>query len=115
MGDAIFTSRVREHLLGLGYRRPKQLQSMAIEYNSAKGQAKLLEILENQNMLNADEQEIVRRGKNAHVKSVAKNADYKTYLKATAFEALLGYLYLYNHRERLEELLEFCMQQGDLT
>jgi len=36
---------------------------------------------------------------------VAKNADPTEYMYATAFEGLIGYLYLSNQRERLNEIL----------
>lgn len=113
LGDAIYTLRVREKLLAQGKRRPDVLQKLASKYNSAIGQAAVLDALVAQNLLNEDELEIVRRGRNAHVKSPAKNADLKTYLKATALEALFGYLSMYHHEERMEELLKICMDLGE--
>ena len=47
---------------------------------------------------------IYKRGKNANVHSVPKNADRNDYHKATGFEALLGYLYLKKDIARLREL-----------
>lgn len=113
MGDALYTAAVRDHLLKKGVRKPEQLQKQSAAFNSAAGQAAVLETLEENGILNEDEQEIVRRGKNAHVKSIAKNADPKTYLKATALEALFGYLYLYDQPQRMNELLALCMKLGD--
>lgn len=114
MGDAVFSLRVRESLMKKGFRRPRQLQQLNARMCSAQGQQKILQTLEQEQILNEDELEIVRRGRNAHVKSIAKNADPKTYLDATALEALLGYLYLYGHKERLKEILDRCMEAGDL-
>ncbi|UNT95907.1 Mini-ribonuclease 3 [Allobaculum mucilyticum] len=113
LGDAIYNLKVRETILASGKCRPDVLQKTAAKYNSAVGQAKVLDALLERDLLNEDEKEIVRRGRNAHVKSPAKNADLKTYLKATGLEALFGYLSLYHHEERMEELLTICMDLGE--
>lgn len=113
MGDALYSVKVRNHILSKGVRKADLLQKQAARFCSAAGQAAVLEALEEQNCLNEDEQEIVRRGRNAHVRSSAKNADLKTYLRATALEALFGYLYLYEHTDRMDELLSLCMELGD--
>ena len=62
---------------------------------------------------NEDEKEILNRGRNASIHSKAKNADGQTYLKATSLEALLGYLYLYKHDERLKDCLNFILKIGE--
>lgn len=111
LGDAVYSLAVREHLLSRGFRRPGELQKLSAKRNSAAGQRAVLEALEPE--LNEDELEIVRRGRNAHPKTIAKNADLKTYLSATALEALFGYLSLYNKEERMEQLLARCMELGD--
>ncbi len=113
MGDALYSVRVRKHILDKGVRKADLLQKQNAKFCSAAGQSTVLDQLVERGLLNEDEQEIVRRGRNAHVKSVAKNADLKTYLKATALEALFGYLYLYDHKDRMEELLDQCMEIGD--
>lgn len=113
MGDAIYSVKARKHILDQGTRKAEQLQKHNAKICSANGQAFVLGKLLEQGCLNEDEAEIVRRGRNAHVKSVAKNADLQTYLKATALEALFGYLYLYHHEDRMEVLLDKCMELGD--
>ena len=52
-----------------------------------------------------EEKEIVRRGRNAKSKHQAKNATSADYAHATAFEILIGYLYLSNNPQRLEFIL----------
>lgn len=66
-------------------------------------QAKLLESLEDS--LSEEERLVVRRGKNAKG-IVPKNAKMINYRKATAFEALVGYLYLKGDEIRLLSLLQ---------
>jgi len=55
--------------------------------------------------LTEEEEAVLRRGRNANSGTVPKNTDVQTYRYSTAFEALLGYHYLLNNRERLEELV----------
>ena len=55
-------------------------------------------------MLTEAEQNIVRRGQNASKATVAKHATAQEYRASTAFEALLGWLYLKGEMRRIEEL-----------
>ena len=52
-------------------------------------------------------------GRNAKTKTTAKNADVLTYRKSTAFEALLGYLYLFHKEERLEQVWKEIIRIGE--
>ena len=113
IGDAIMSLKVREHLLDLGYRKANILQKKNAVICSAKGQACILDQMMQDDFFNGDEKEILARGRNATIHSKAKNASGKTYLKATALEALLGYLYLYEHKERLDVCLNRIIELGD--
>lgn len=114
MGDAYMTLLVRAHLLKLGYSRADTLQKKSAKINSAKGQSKILEVLEAEDFFTEDEKRILKRGRNASIHSKAKNADGKTYLRSTSLEALIGYLYLYDHHARLDELMEKIIKEGDI-
>ena len=113
IGDGYMTLEIRKHLLSLGYTKADILQKKSAKINSAKGQSKILEVLESEHFFNEDEKQILQRGRNASIHSKAKNADGKTYLRSTSLEALIGYLYLYYHHERLNELMEKIIQEGD--
>lgn len=113
IGDAIMTLKVREFLISKGYRKADVLQKKSAVICSAKGQAKILELLKKEAFFLEDEEEILARGRNATIHSKAKNASGKIYLEATSLEALLGYLYLYKHEERLHVLLEKILLLGD--
>ena len=63
----------------------------------------------NENLLSDEEINYYKRGRNSHVNSNRKNIDIKTYLDATGFEALIGYLYLDNQIERLEEIINIVI------
>lgn len=71
---------------------------------------KLLDILED------DELAVFKRGRNAHVHSVPKNADIGQYHAATGLEALFGWLYLQGKLERINRLFAVIMENmGDAT
>jgi len=57
-------------------------------------------------MLTEEEQNILRRGKNASKASVAKHATVQEYRASTGFECLLGWLHLMGRDDRIEELFE---------
>lgn len=104
LGDAIFTLYIREELLKLGINNPKKIQNKSIEYVSAKGQVKILNNLIEKNILNEEELNTVKRGRNNKKENHPKNTEVITYKLSTGFEALLGELYL-NNEERLKEIL----------
>ena len=56
-----------------------------------------------------EELEIVRRTRNTQNHHLPKNADPTDYMYATAFEGLIGYLYLSGQKERLDEILSKCI------
>ncbi len=79
---------------------------------SARAQAGILHAL--LPSLSEEEQAVVRRGRNAKSGSSAKNADIIDYRHATAFEALIGYLYLCGKEERVAEIVQqaFAIVEG---
>jgi ribonuclease III family protein len=107
MGDAVYETYVRQLLLKTGRIKPNQLHRTATKYVSAKSQAAILKELVNQDFLSEEEMSIVRRGRNAKSGTIPKNTDVQTYRHSTAFEALVGYLFLQNNKTRLEEILEY--------
>lgn len=110
MGDAVFEIYVRRHLLQSGKVRPHQLHKEATGYVSAKAQAEIIHYFLDMQILSDEEVAVVMRGRNAKSGSIPKNTDVQTYRYGTAFEALIGYLYLLNQEERLEELIVNAFQ-----
>lgn len=108
MGDAIYETYVRRHLLFQGQVRPHQLHRIATRYVSAKAQCQVLFKMMDAGLLTDGELAVVMRGRNAKSGSVPKNTDVQTYRYSTAFEALFGYLYLTENQERLEELIQLA-------
>ena len=99
MGDAVYEQAVREHILEKGLSRVDSLHRTSTRYVRAQAQAEIIQAVFEQ--LDPQEQALVLRGRNHRYHSKAKNADPMTYKWATAFEALTGYLYLTDDRQRL--------------
>ncbi|GGM35147.1 mini-ribonuclease 3 [Paraliobacillus quinghaiensis] len=116
IGDAIYEIHVREHLIVKGIQKLQDLHQSAVKFVSAKSQAKVINHWLASAELDEEEQAIVRRGRNAKSGSIPKNTDVQTYRYSTAFEALLGYHYLANQEERLQELINQAItfvEKGD--
>ncbi len=105
LGDAIYEVYVREHLISIGVEMVDELQKEAIKYVSAKSQSRILTNLINNDYLTEEEKDIVKRGRNYKRNTHPKNTDIITYKLSTGFEALIGYLYLNNQKDRLNELM----------
>lgn len=103
VGDAVYELYIRTKLVNNTKLKPHKLHIESIKYVKAKAQAEILKVLEN--MLTEDEKDIVRRGRNSENHHLPKNADPADYMYATAFEALIGYLYLTKQDERLKDIL----------
>lgn len=111
MGDAVYEMYIREYVINQGLCKNGLLHKKSIKFVSAKAQCAILKNLEEK--LTEEEQDIVRRGRNANPHSAAKNADIVEYKYATGFEALIGFLHLTEQKERLDEVLKMCVELGE--
>jgi ribonuclease-3 family protein len=109
VGDAVFELWVRERLAGREPGKVTDLHQAAVALVRAPAQAALLRRLAG--LLTPEEEEIVRRARNAKSGPAPRGVPVQDYRHATAFEALLGYLYLNGRQERLEDLLNQVWQQ----
>jgi ribonuclease-3 family protein len=105
IGDAVYEIYVRHHLIAKGNIRPNQLHNQAKRYVSAKAQASILHHLFSLESFTEEELAVIRRGRNAKSGTIPKNTDVQTYRYSTAFEALIGHLYLEKRHNRMEELI----------
>ena len=108
MGDAVYERFIRERILRSGKTGADKMHRAAVRY--VKAAAQELSLREMLDDLTEDEQVVVHRARNHKITSKPKNADPLTYKMATAFEALLGYLYLSGQSDRLAELMERAAQ-----
>lgn len=102
VGDSVYEMYVRTYLSNTTNLNPHKLHVLAIKYVKASAQANILHQLD----LTDDEKEIAKRGRNTENHHLPKNASIQEYMYSTAFEALIGYLFLTKQKERLESILK---------
>lgn len=103
IGDAVYDLIIRTVVVDRANRPANALHHITVKYVSAGAQARIVDAL--MESLTEEEQGIYRRGRNAKPHTTAKNASVGDYMKATGFEAVLGYLYLKNDVGRILELV----------
>lgn len=106
VGDAVYETYVRTRIAKDVNMQVAKLHKIAIKYVSAVAQSKIVRAIEHE--FTEEEQNVYKRGRNAHSHTSAKNADIVDYRHATGFEALVGYLYLKKSSERLNEILSLA-------
>lgn len=130
IGDAVYEIYARKYVLMRYPQHVDALHRKAIMLVCADGQALAIKTLmkaaerlssEGQQterpqqaagsafVLTEEEQALVKRARNKKSATKAKNADPVTYKWATAFEALVGHLYLDGRWERLDALAETAL------
>ena len=98
-GDAVFELLVRSWLCDSGKLTTKQLHRATVSYVCAPA------------LLTEEELAVYKRGRNAHVHMIPKNATHEQYSKATGLECLFGALYLSGRLERINELFVLTMEE----
>ena len=112
MGDAVYEVYIRKALIDKNIALVDDLQKVAINYVSAKSQSKILNFLIDNGVLTLEEMDVVKRGRNYKRASHPKNTDILTYKNSTGFEALIGYLYLNNNKERLDNIMKIVLEEN---
>ena len=111
IGDAVFELLVRTELCKQGSAVNGKLHKLTVAEVCAPAQAKFVEkILPH---LTDEETAVYRRGRNAHVHSIPKNATHAQYGRATGLEALFGMLYLSGQNERITELFALGRKEDE--
>lgn len=104
IGDCVYELYIRTNLVNETKLKPHKLHIESIKYVKAGAQAELLK--EIYDGLTQEEQEIVRRTRNTQNHHLPKNSNVQEYMYATAFEGLIGYLYLTKQNRRLKEIFQ---------
>ena len=111
LGDSIYENYIRKFLIFKGIAKVNELQTEAIKYVSAKNQSFFLNKMIDENFLELNEIDIVKRARNYKTTSHPKNCDIITYKYATGLEALIGYLYLTNNNGRIDKIMDFILSE----
>ncbi len=102
LGDSVYEVFVREKLV-LSIRNIEILHKTTVSFVNAEFQAELLEKIIP--LLSEKEFDIVRRARNLQT-TTSRKVNHKLHKISTAFEALIGYLYIYD-KTRLNEIFGF--------
>lgn len=104
IGDGVYEVYIREYVLSMGTVDVNKLHRLAVGYVKAEAQCLVMKSLLDE--LDDGEMAVVRRARNHKQRTKAKSADIITYKWATAFEALIGYLYYKKDIERMEYIIK---------
>ena len=99
MGDAYYEVCIRKHVLSKGITSLNKLHDECVKYVSAKAQYAIIKELSGE--LSEEEESIFKRGRNYSYKN--KTCEY---VNASGFEALIGYLFLLDRKERLDYIIK---------
>ncbi len=108
LGDCVYELYVRNLSVEEGPPRTRELSRISAKHSKAAYQAGALKQILPE--LTEEEAAVVRRAKNKKITSKPKNADPMDYKMATAFEALIGYLYLTGEQERMEAMIRQALE-----
>ncbi len=103
IGDGVYEMMVRERLVCLANRPPRELHREAVKLVRAEAQAAAMEVL--LPLLTEKEEAVYKRGRNAHT---TRNSD--EYHRATGLETLFGWLYLQGEIDRVRALFDAAME-----
>lgn len=109
VGDSVHTLFVREKMSTSGDYKVNSLTRMTKERVNAGRQCAVFKAIEES--LTEDEKDVARRARNTAKGQIAKNYSQTEYNYATAFEAVIGYLYLTKQEQRLNEILNFSIME----
>lgn len=111
LGDAVYELLVRTYLCAHGKATGKGLHRATVELVRAPKQAELADAIFGE--LTDEEHDVFRRRAQRQRPHDPHSADRAQYQKATALEALFGWLYLQGRHERINELFNRMMEAND--
>ena len=97
IGDAYYEERIRKYILDKGITNLGKLHDECVKYVSRTSQYKIVQAI----TFTSEEYEIFKRGRNYGYKDTSVE-----YINASGFEAVIGYLFLLNKFDRLNEIIE---------
>ncbi|KAJ52217.1 RNase3 domain-containing protein [Clostridium tetanomorphum DSM 665] len=104
IGDAVYEVFIRSYLIDKNRDMcVHKLHKKSVGFVKAHAQSEFIRNI--QETLNEDEIVIFKRGRNAKSGTIPKNASVQDYRMATGFESVIGFLYLTNQKDRLNEIL----------
>lgn len=105
IGDADYNLFIKRKLIDR-FVKVNDLQNGTAVFCSAKFQAKLTKTLIERDFFNEQEMLIYKQARNQKSHNAPKNTDILTYKVSTGFEAVWGYWYLNDLKDRMNETWE---------
>ena len=109
LGDAVFETAVRAHLVRRGIADSGKLNRLALEFVRAGKQSEAVDRLLPH--LTPNEEALFKRGRNTVSGAHPKSASAVEYRRATGLESLFGGLYLAGELARLDELFALAFPE----
>lgn len=109
VGDGVHTLYIRAKEYPVGQYKNGTMHLMTIKEVCAEKQAEMAKKMES--LLTEREAYIFKKARSAKVHSMPGHATIYQYNMATAFEAVIGYLYLSGQNERLKELMNALYEE----
>ena len=107
IGDAVFELHIRAYVMKKGIKDADRMHRETVKYVRAESQAETAKYLLNGEGLLSDEEEaLLKRARNKKSTSKSRSAGPVSYKLATAFEALVGGLYMAGSEERCREIMD---------
>lgn len=107
IGDSVYDLYIRCYLASLSNEKTRKLHEKATKFVSARAQAGIIDNIISK--LTDEEVLIYKRGRNTNI-NTSKHAEAIEYKKATGLETLIGYLYLTNNKQRIEEIISLIIK-----
>ena len=108
IGDSVFDLMIKTHFVQKSNMQPEKYHRVVSHIVSANNQAAFID--EYMDELTEEELAVYKRARNSSPHTKAKNASLENYLKATGFEAVIGYLYLSGQNDKIREIVEKVLE-----
>ena len=103
IGDSVFDLEIKRYFVLQANMQPEKYHQKVTSIVSANAQAEFIEYY--MDNITDDELVVFKRARNSSPHTKAKNASLENYLKATGFEAVIGFLYLSEQNDRLKDII----------
>ena len=107
VGDGVYDLFVREYLVRKANRGVGELNKIKVSLVNCKSQAQFAKAI--LPSLSEKELAVYKRGRNAAPKCTPKNGSVADYHSATGLEALFGYLYMNNQKQRAYDIFKMII------
>lgn len=110
IGDAVWELEIRSYFLQYGYNLAKLNKLVKEQVNAKKQSLIYKEII---NTLNDDLKSLAKRAKNSNIKTFPSSCSVMEYKEATAFEAIIGILYIQKKYDKIKKIIDKFIIKGD--